>query len=145
VELSGNFQAGSLGITWVNRIPKHWLGATGYLVAGVLLGLVLIVALSFSRGGEPTPTANAGVVTDNVMRLGATHISDACWSEVAKGGPARITVSMEVGVDGKVRSAVASGESRAMRSCVESHVRSWEFLPQAQAQAMVVPFEIERR
>jgi hypothetical protein len=144
VELSGNFQTGSLRIDWVSRIPRQWLGLTGYLVAGAFLGLVLILALSL-RSGDPAPTANAGVVTDNVMRLNAREVSDGCWSDAAKDGPARITVSMEVGVDGKVRSAVASGESQAMRGCIESHVKRWEFLPQAQAQAMVLPFEIDRR
>jgi hypothetical protein len=145
VELSGNFQTGSLRIDWASRIPKNWLGLTGYLVAGVCLGLVLILALSLSRTGDPAPTANAGIVTDNVMRLHAREIADGCWTDAPKDGPARVTVSMEVGVDGKVRSAVAAGESRSMRSCIESHVKSWEFLPQAQAQAMVLPFEIDRR
>jgi hypothetical protein len=32
-----------------------------------------------------------------------------------------------------------------MRACVESHVKSWEFLPQASASQMVLPFEIDPR
>jgi hypothetical protein len=32
-----------------------------------------------------------------------------------------------------------------MRGSVEAHVKGWEFLPQAQTQAMVLPFEIDRR
>jgi hypothetical protein len=31
-----------------------------------------------------------------------------------------------------------------MRSCVEAHVRTWEFLPQAQPTAMALPFEVDR-
>lgn len=128
----------------LQQIPPAWIGMSGYLLAGVFLGLVLIVALSLSRPSEPTRSAAAGVVSDNVVRLHARDIGESCWSGMSKNGPARITVSMEVGLDGKVRSAVAAGESAAMRSCVESHVRSWEFLPQAQAQAMVLPFEVDR-
>lgn len=130
---------------WARRIPTSWLGMSGYLAAGVFLGLVLILALTLSRSGDPAPTANANVVTDNVVHLKSREIGDSCWSGLEKNGPARVTVSMEVGLDGKVRSAVASGESTAMRSCVETHVKGWEFLPQAQAQAMVLPFEIDRR
>jgi len=124
-------------------VPASWLGMTGYLVTGVFLGIVLIIALTLGRGSND-PIASAGVVTDNVQRLHARDIGDTCWRGVAKDA-ARLTVSMEVGVDGKVRSAVASGESDTMRGCVESVVRSWEFLPQAQPQAMVLPFEIDRR
>ena len=56
-----------------------------------------------------------------------------------------MTVALEVGVDGKIRYAAASGESAAMRECVETHVKSWEFLPQAQAQTMALPFEVDRK
>jgi hypothetical protein len=126
------------------QVPPAWVGMSGYLFAGVFLGLVLILAISLARPSEPSHDASAGVVTDNVVRLHGRDVGAACWSGVTKDGPARVTVSMEVGLDGKVRSAIASGESPAMRSCVEAHVKSWEFLPQAQAQAMVLPFEIDR-
>lgn len=146
VELSGSHRTGRAPSGWVNAIPRQWLGASGYLIAGVVLGLVLIAGLSLSRSStDPEPAAGGGVITDNVQRLGASNLGEACWSEVSKDGPARLTVSIEVGVDGKVRSAVATGESRAMRSCVEAHVRGWDFLPQAAAQALVLPFEVERR
>jgi hypothetical protein len=144
VELTGTTDTGSFRFDWVHRIPPQWLGMTGYLVAGLFLGLVLIVTLSLTRSSDPELRASAGVVTDNVTRLHAADIGDGCWTGVAADA-ARLTISMEVGVDGKVHSAVASGGTAEMRSCVESHVKSWEFLPQAQAQAMVLPFEVDRR
>jgi len=125
--------------------PSSWASMSVYLVAGVALGLLLIVALTVTRSSDPEKTAAAGVVTDNVVHLHSKDIGTTCWSGAAKDGPARVTVALEVGLDGKVRYAAASGESPTMRGCVESHVKGWEFLPQAQAQAMVLPFEIDRR
>ena len=117
---------------------------SGYLAGGVLLGLVLIIGLTLTRGDSST--AAAGVITDNVVHLSSAQISAPCWRGTSKDdGPARVTVSLEVGLDGKVRNAIAAGESPAMRNCVESHVKSWEFLPQATSSQMVLPFEIEAR
>ena len=130
---------------WFGRIPRSWVGMSGYLLAGVFLGLILIVALSVTR---PETAASAGVVTDNIVHVHARDIGDACWRSAAaskSGTAARMTVSMEVGLDGKVRSAVAAGESPTMRNCIESHVKSWEFLPQATSSQMVLPFEIDPR
>jgi hypothetical protein len=118
---------------------------SGYLVAGVFLGLVLIVALSLTRGDSAKAAASAGVVTDNVVHLKANQISETCWRGADTDGPARVTVSLEVGLDGKVRNARAAAETPAMRACIEAHVKSWEFLPQANASQMVLPFEIEPR
>jgi hypothetical protein len=142
VELSGSLQ--TIPVGWASKIPPSWIGMSGYLVAGIFLGLVLILALTVTRG-DSEPTAAAGVVTDNVVHLHNADIGSSCWSGIGKDGPARVTVSMEVGLDGKVRYAAASGESSLMRGCVESHVKNWEFLPQSNAQAMVLPFEIDRR
>lgn len=138
----------------VARIPPQYLGLTGYLFAGIMLGLVLIIALSVGRGGSndaataaaaSAPAAAPNAVTDNVTRLGAREIGTSCWQGISKEGPARLTVSLEIGLDGRVRYAAAAGESPSMRSCVEAHVRSWEFLPQMQATAMALPFEVDRR
>jgi len=118
---------------------------SGYLVAGVFLGLILIVALSLTRGDSRTAAASAGVITDNVVHLKGREINEACWRGADADGPARVTVSLEVGLDGKVRNAVAAGESPAMRGCVEAHVKAWEFLPQATSSMMVLPFEIAQR
>ncbi len=129
----------------VNVRPRSgWASMSGYLAAGVALGLVLIVALSLGRVNEP-PKPAPGVVTDNIVHLHARDIGGTCWQGEGKDGPARMTVAFEVGLDGKVRYAAASGETPTMRSCVEAHVKGWDFLPQAQAQAMVLPFEIDRR
>lgn len=129
----------------LSHIPRAWLGMSGYLVAGVFLGLVLIVALSLTRGSSIRSAASAGIVTDNIVHLGSKQMSPACWRGADSDSPARVTVSLEVGLDGKVRNARAAGESAAMRACVESHVKSWEFLPQANPSQMVLPFEIDPR
>jgi hypothetical protein len=145
VDLAGNTGSTSLAAGWMSRIPQSWLGMSGYLIAGVFLGLVLIVALSLTRGDSGKAAASAGVVTDNVVHLKGTQISEACWRGADTDTPARVTVSLEVGLDGKVRNARAAAETPAMRTCIESHVKSWEFLPQATASQMVLPFEIEPR
>ena len=123
----------------------QWLGMSGYLAAGVVIGLLLIVAMSFGRGADAAQRAAAArTITDNVVRLDARAIGASCWREAEGAGPARLTVSLEVGLDGKVRYAAASGESAALRGCVEAHVKGWEFLPQAQPQTMALPVEIAR-
>jgi len=135
-------------VGWASKIPQSWVGMSGYLVAGIFLGLVLILALSVGRSGGDPATAAApppGSILDNVVRLHARDIGQTCWQGLEKAGPARLTVSLEVGVDGKIRHAAASGETAVMRGCVEAHVKTWEFLPQAQAQTMALPFEIDRR
>jgi hypothetical protein len=129
----------------LSHIPRAWLGMSGYLVAGVFLGLVLIVALSMTRGSSTRSAASAGIVTDNIVHLASNQISPTCWRGADSDSPARVTVSLEVGLDGKVRNARAAGESPAMRACIESHVKSWEFLPQANPSQMVLPFEIDPR
>jgi hypothetical protein len=124
----------------------------GYLCAGILIGLVLIVALSAARTTRTMDAAAAaavtppGAITSNIIHLHRAQIGTTCWRDVTEpNGLVRVTVSMEVGLDGKVRYAAASGASPSMRSCVEAYVRAWEFLPQAQATAMVLPVEIDRR
>ena len=146
VDLAGGTGSTSIPRNWASGIPQSWIGMTGYLVAGVFLGLVLIVALSLTRSDARTAAASAGVITDNVVHLSSAQIGEPCWRGTSKDeGPARVTVSLEVGLDGKVRNAIAAGESPAMRSCIESHVKSWEFLPQASSSQMVLPFEIAQR
>jgi len=133
---------------WASKIPQSWVGMSGYLVAGIFLGLVLILALSLGRTSSDPATAAPpppNSVLDSVVRLHSREIGQTCWQGLEKAGPARLTVSLEVGLDGKVRHAAASGESATMRGCVEAHVKTWEFLPQAQPQTMALPFEIDRR
>jgi len=141
---TGSLVTGDIPVGWASRLPPGLLGMSGYLVAGVGLGLVLIVALSLMRG-ESLPPAAANAVTDNIVHLHAKDVSESCWRGVTKAGAQRVTVSMEIGLDGKVRSAVAAGDAPTMKSCVEAHVKGWEFLPQAQATTMVLPFEIDTR
>jgi hypothetical protein len=145
MELTGHTPVG-----WVSRIPPRWVGMSGYLIAGLFLGLIGILAVGFARTtGNDVGAASAGqspgLVADNIVRLHSADVGASCWNGITKGGPARVTVSLEVGIDGKVRYAAASGESPMMRECVEAHVRGWEFLPQATAQTMVLPFEVDRR
>lgn len=125
--------------------PRAWVTMSGYLAAGAGLGLFVILVLWVAQPRDAEPTARPGVVTDNIVHVAGGQLPDPCWSGIATSTPSRFTVSMEVGVDGKVRSAVASGEGSAMRSCIEAHVKGWEFLPQAQTQQMVLPFEIAAR
>ncbi len=125
-------------------IPQQWFGMSGYLVAGIFLGLVLIVVLSLSRGSD-TKMASAGVVTDQVVRLHAKDIGDTCWAGISSNEAARLTVLMTVGVDGRVSNVVANGASPTMKGCIETHVRNWEFLPQARPFQESLPFEVDRR
>lgn len=136
------------GIAAKLKIPPQWVGMSGYLAAGVFLGLVLIATLSLTRGedanaGMPPPAADATL--DNIVRLHSQQIGTTCWTGLGTQGLARLTVALEVGVDGHIRYAAASGASPLMRECVETHVKSWQFLPQAQALTMALPVEIDRR
>ncbi|MDB5213951.1 MAG: hypothetical protein JWO86_1878 [Myxococcaceae bacterium] len=144
VDIGGIDTARTNRPSWASRIPQAWIGMSGYLIAGVFLGLVLIVALGFTRGDSNKAAASPGLVTDNVVHLKATQLGAQCWKGVEDDGPARVTVSLEVGLDGKVRNARAAGESPALRACIESHVKAWEFLPQANPSQMVLPFEIDQ-
>ena len=146
VDMTGTGSLPPIG--WASKIPASWVGMSGYLIAGILLGLVLILALSLGRSsGDPATAAPAppNAVLDNVVRLHAREIGQSCWQGISRTGPARLTVSLEIGIDGKVRHAAASGESTVMRGCVEAHVKTWEFLPQTQTQTMALPFEVDRR
>jgi hypothetical protein len=144
VDVSGSDDAASAASRL--GIPPSWVTMGGYLAGGIFLGLLLILALSFSRrDAAAASAASSNAVTDSVIRLHARDIAASCWVGHEKLGPARLTVALEVGIDGKIRYAAASGESPTMRSCVESHVRAWEFLPQAQAQTMALPVEVDRR
>jgi len=147
MDVSGSVRVPRSGLsTLTNRIPQSWVGMSGYLVAGIFLGLVLILALSIGRSGDAAAAATSpNAVTDNVVRLHAHDLGASCWQGFEKTGPARLTVALEVGIDGKIRYAAASGETPALRSCVEAHVKAWEFLPQQQAQTMALPFEVDRR
>jgi hypothetical protein len=127
------------------KIPRAWMGMSSYLAAGIFLGLVLLLALGIGRNSSAAAATSSNAITDNVVRLHARDIAASCWEGYEKLGPARLTVALEVGIDGKIRYAAASGETPAMRACVEAHVQSWEFLPQAQAQTMALPFEVDRR
>lgn len=123
--------------------PKRTLAdAASYIGAGTFLGLLLILVLG--RDGI-LGTAKADELTDPIMHLHARDIGASCWRGVTSEEPARLTVTLEVDLDGRVRHAAAAGETAVLRSCVEAHVKSWEFLPQASAQTMSLPFEVDRR
>lgn len=130
---------------WAHRIPSSWLGMWGYAVAGVFLGLILIATLTIARNTAAASSVPPGTITDSVTRLDARELDPACFDGMDRSDPARLMVSLEVGLDGKVRYVSAAGATPRLRACVESHVTSWEFLPQAQPQAMVLPFEVAQR
>ena len=131
----------------VARISPAWLGMSGYLIGGIVLGLALIAGLTMSRssGAAASGSKTAAMVTDNVTRLHARDIDASCWHGLARDGSTRLTVSLDVGIDGAVRYAAASGETPAMQACVEAHVKTWAFLPQARPTAMALPIEVDRR
>lgn len=119
---------------------------SGYLAAGLLLAVLLAMAVNIGHEDPATAVGSStNAVTDNIVRLRARELAAACWQGYGRSGPARLTVALEVGVDGTIRYAVASGETPALRACAEAHVRSWEFLPQSQPLTMALPFEIDPR
>ncbi|MDB4943684.1 MAG: hypothetical protein JWP97_3218 [Labilithrix sp.] len=134
-------------VSGMPRLPRAWVAMAGYLATGVALGLVLILLVSVLAGDGTgvKKTAAALAVTDDVVHLHARDIGTTCWRGAPDPSLAKLTVALEVGLDGKVRSAQARGDSPVMRGCVESHVRAWEFLPQAQSSQMVLPFEVDAR
>lgn len=128
------------------KLPPSWVGMSGYLAAGVLLGVVLILTLSIGQNNEDAAAGmSPDATTDTIVRLHSKDITSTCWQGIDNREQARLTVALEIGIDGKVRYAAASGETAAMRHCVEAHVQSWEFLPQQRALTMALPFEIDRR
>ncbi len=150
LDLSGNIgpspRPGWASLSKKVKIPASWVGMSGYVVAGIFLGFVVILALSMVRGdATAAPPHSRMAITDNVVRLHSHDIGNSCWQGFERLGPARLTVALEVGVDGTIRYAAASGETSAMRGCVEAHVKLWEFLPQSKAQTMALPFQVDRR
>ncbi|HVH43736.1 MAG TPA: hypothetical protein VM925_15385 [Labilithrix sp.] len=147
MDLLGGLPAPQSGLAKLRSklaIPRSWLAMSAYLVAGVSFGLMLILGLGIGRSKEPSQQASANAVTDNVVRLHAKEIGSSCWRGHEGVTTARLSVALEVGIDGKIRYATASGATADMRSCVETHVKAWEFLPQQQAQTMALPFEVDR-
>jgi hypothetical protein len=125
---------------------QRWLGIGAYAAAGLFIGVAAAAASSIVRGRDAAAASAAAItVSDPIVRLGARQIGVSCWAGIDRPGPTRLTVSLDVGVDGKVRYAAASGASAPMRGCVEAHVRAWEFLPQAHPQTMALPIEVDRR
>ena len=131
----------------VSKVPPQLRVVSAYLVAGIALGLVIVVGIAVWTGDGPRKAAAAAPVsvTDDVVRLHARDIRETCWRGSTNTSLAKLTVAIEVGLDGKVRSASANGDSPVMRSCVEAHVKTWEFLPQASSSQMVLPFEVDPR
>lgn len=129
-------------LAWKERLGR--LHVPAFLVAGISVGLILIFGLTLTRSEGPAAAAPPDAIVDNVVRLHQTDIGEGCWQGTGR-RTARLTVSIEVGVDGKVRYVAAAGETIPMRSCIEAHVRAWEFLPQAQPTTMTLPFEVDRR
>jgi hypothetical protein len=124
---------------------ERWLGIGAYAAAGLFVGVAAAAGSTLLRRHEASAASAAVTVTDPIIRLHARDIGAACWAGIERVGPARLTVSLEVGMDGKVHYAAASGGASAMRACVETHVRAWEFLPQAHVQTMALPIEVDRR
>lgn len=124
------------------RALPLYIGAVlsfGLLLAGII---GTVVTRPQDRAEATAPSANA--ITDTVVHLHARDLAPTCWNGLSSTESVRLTVAMEVGIDGKIRYATASGSTPELEDCVESHVRSWEFLTQARAQTMALPFEVDR-
>jgi hypothetical protein len=125
--------------------PRTWrrfapVALGGFLVAGALaLGIIL------TAGPKSAASGSANVITDTVVRLHGSDIDRGCWKDHADSDTARLSVAMEVGIDGKIRYATAAGATPELRSCVETLVQSWEFLTQERAQTMALQIEVDQR
>jgi hypothetical protein len=98
-----------------------------------------------SSGGQPLDSsqvqATVGRYTSSVKR--------SCWQPALdtrdKDAPtsARVTVSITVGSDGKVRQATTSGDPRGyggLASCISRRVQTWTFPPSSGTTTVNVPF-----
>lgn len=123
-----------------------WLPIVSSLGVGVFLGVLVVAgALVVRRSGSAREAAaSANAITDTTVRLHRKDLPEDCWQGSA-GGSARLVVAMEVGIDGKIRYASASGGTPSLQRCVEDHVKSWEFLTQQNAQTMALQFEADPR
>lgn len=85
----------------------------------------------------PPPAQNEQLTNEQVqgvVDVGRTALRRVCWEPAlaAAGGgaaSARVTVSLTIGPDGKVRQAIASGGETypSLGSCVSGRVRAWIF------------------
>lgn len=129
---------------WSKPPPSPW--TLGILVAGLFAGLFLVLGMSVSKDESTSHEGAARAVTDNVIHLGEEDVESTCFRDVSdKTKHEPVMVSFEIGVDGKVHSAKASGGPPKLCRCVEARVKAWEFLPQATTRAMTVPFEVDVR
>jgi hypothetical protein len=133
------------------RPRAMWLGIAGYLLAGVVIGVVLIVGLSITRAsslmgsgsaGSVSANGNAGAVTDETVHVQTTQLGASCRAVALPGSPVRVSVSIELDVDGKIKRMASTGGSETAQRCVEAHVATWTFVPQKVASRVVLPFEI---
>lgn len=125
-------------------MARAWKTVAVHLTFGLSIGVLLLSAI---RVGTKTAAADVlpgGAITDTTVRLHAGDIAASCW-EGADDDHARLTVAMEVGIDGKIRYATATGGSSTLPACVENHVKAWAFLTQDHAQTMAIPVEVDRR
>ena len=149
VDLDSQRRGLASGWTTVRRArarPSTWLPIAASLGVGVSLGMLLVAgALVVKRTDSAREAAaSANAITDTIVRLHGNDLPESCWKGSA-GASARVVVALEVGIDGKIRYASASGGTPGLQRCVEDHVKTWEFLTQQNAQTMALPFELDRR
>jgi len=128
--------------TRVHRgIVSTRLIVASYLVSGIFLGLFLLLLLSVL--GRRAASRARGANVTGIVHLHPEQIGGACWQDIhATDTVAHLTVVMLVGVDGLVSYVSSAGASPAMRTCVETYARGWEFPPQTQKQMLVMPVEV---
>jgi hypothetical protein len=124
---------------------RTWRRFVPFALGGVLVAGALALGIALAAHPKSTASGSANVITDTVVRLHGSDIGGDCWKGHTDSDSARLGVAMEVGIDGKIRYATASGATPELRSCVETLVKSWEFLTQERAQTMALQIDVDRR
>lgn len=128
---------------WIREAPSPWSGLTLWAAGVGIVALLLIATLAFrsSDGGRAAARAPAaagdGVVTVRQAELGP------CGAAL-RAEDVRSQVTLDVSEGGRVTRVHAAGLSASAKSCLEAHVASWDFLPQASAVSLTVDMAIAR-
>jgi hypothetical protein len=104
---------------------------------------------ALSEGSHTEPDVGGEFGPDVVRRTVSAHsaeIRKACWD--ARGDSpdtAKVSVVVEVAVDGSVSSAMATGDDPKLARCLETHIKSWTFPPPKQTSTVNIPFNFVRQ
>lgn len=137
-----NVDANRVSDHWIREAPSPWSGMTLWAAGVGIVALLLIATLAFrssgARAAAPAPAAGAdGTVTVRQAELGP------CGAAL-RAEDARAEVTFDVSEGGRVTRVNAAGLSPSAKTCLEAHVASWDFLPQASAVSLTVDMAIAR-